>query len=181
MIYVFLANGFEEIEALTPVDLLRRAGLEVKTVAVGGKDNKIVGAHRIGVCCDIKDTEFCDEAPEVVILPGGMPGTTNLMDSEAVSFATVNTAACGGLVCAICAAPSIPGQMGLLKNKKATCFPGFEEYLDGATVVDERVVRDGNFITAKGMGCAAEFALAIIEALCGEEKAADVANSAFIK
>ncbi len=181
MIYVFLANGFEEIEALTPVDLLRRSDLEVKTVAVGGNGNMIVGAHGIGVACDLTENEFCDEAPEVVILPGGMPGTTNLMDSETVSFATVNTAAHGGLVCAICAAPSIPGQMGLLKNKEATCFPGFEEYLDGAKVVDARVVRDGNFITAKGMGCAAEFGLAIIEALCGKQKANEIAEAAFIK
>lgn len=180
MIYVFLAEGFEEIEALTPIDLLRRAGLEVKSVAIGG-GSAVKGAHGIEVAADITEAEFCDKHPAVVILPGGMPGTTNLMESAAVSFAVIDALANEGLVCAICAAPSIPGQMGLLKNHRATCFPGFEEYLDGATVEDERVISDGQFITAKGMGCAAEFGLAIIEALLGKEKADEVAKNAFIK
>lgn len=180
MIYVFLAEGFEEIEALTPVDVLRRAGLELKTVAVGGT-KAVKGAHGIEVAADITEAEFCDKSPSIVILPGGMPGTTNLMESAAVSFAVIDALACGGLVCAICAAPSIPGQMGLLKHHRATCFPGFEEYLDGATVENERVVCDGQFITAKGMGCASEFALAIVEALLGKEKADKIAESAFIR
>ena len=180
MIYVFLANGFEENEALVTVDLLRRAGLELRTVAVGG-DNKVTGAHGIPVIADIKDTEFCDIMPEVVILPGGMPGTENLDQSLTVQVALLDAMRRGNLVCAICAAPMILGKLGYLEGKRATCFPGFEQYLEGATVVDERVVRDGNVITAKGMGCANEFALAIIEAICGKEKADEVASTAFIE
>ena len=180
MIYVFLAEGFEEIEALAPVDLMRRAELDVKTVAIGSKSS-VKGAHGIEIVADITEAEFCDKSPSVVVLPGGMPGTTNLMESATVSFAVIDALAGGGLVCAICAAPSIPGQMGLLKNHRATCFPGFEEYLDGATPSDERVLCDGQFITAKGMGCAHEFGLAIIEALLGKEKSDEIAKSAFIK
>lgn len=180
MIYVFLANGFEEIEALMPLDLLRRAGLEVRTVAIGD-DHKVTGAHGISVIADIKDTEFCDVMPSAVILPGGMPGTSNLEESATVALTIHDTLQQDGLVCAICAAPSILGNAGYLKGKNATCFPGFEQYLDGAQITDARVVRDGNFITAKGMGCATEFALAIIEAIAGKEKADEIALSALIK
>lgn len=179
MIYVFLANGFEESEALVTVDLLKRAGLDLRTVAIGD-DNKVTGAHGIPVIADIKDTEFCDIMPAVVILPGGMPGTTNLESSDTVQMALYDAMKLGHLVCAICAAPSILGNAGYLKGKRATCFPGFEDSLVGATVVDERVVRDGNVITSKGMGCAAEFALAIIEAVASKEKADEIAKSAFI-
>lgn len=178
MIYVFLAQGFEESEALTPLDIIKRANLDVRTVAIGG-GNTVTGAHGISVIADIRDDEFCDIRPTAIILPGGMPGTTNLEDSATVSYAIYDTATTGGLVCAICAAPSIVGQMGFLKNRKATCFPGFEHYLDGAILVDERVVRDGNFITSKGMGCATEFGLAIIEALLGKEKADEIATNIF--
>ena len=180
LVYVFLAEGFEEIEALTPVDMLRRAGHEVRTVAIGG-DNKVCGAHGIPVIADIKDNEFCTVKPACVILPGGMPGTANLAESPTVTFALLDAVRCDGLICAICAAPSVPGRMGLLRGKRATCFPGFEGDLEGAIFTDERVVRDGNFITAKGMGCAEEFALAIIEALDGKEIAAEIAESVFAK
>lgn len=180
MIYVFLANGFEEIEALYTVDLLRRAGLDMRTVAVGD-DIKITGSHGISVIADIKESDFCDVMPAVVILPGGMPGTLNLEASNTVEMAIYNAMEHGNLVCAICAAPSILGVAGYLKGKRATCFPGFEEYLDGAIFTDARVERDGNIITAKGMGCAAEFALTIIEALLGKEKADEVARAAIIK
>lgn len=180
MIYLFLAEGFEEIEALTPVDVLRRAGLELKTVAVG--DSKTVrGAHGIEVVADILESELENDVPEAIILPGGMPGTTNLEESATVIDTLMRAIINNSLVCAICAAPSILGIMGYLKNKNATCYPGFEQYLDGATLVNERVVRDGNIITAKGMGCAAEFALLIVESLCGKEKADEIALSAIIK
>ena len=180
MIYVFLANGFEEIEALMPVDLLKRAGFEVKTVAVG-ESKTVVGSHGIGIVADIMETEFSYDSPEAIILPGGMPGTTNLEESATVINAIVQSMVNNTLICAICAAPSILGICGCLKGRKATCFPGFEEYLDGATVVDERVVCDDNIITSKGMGCASEFALAIIEALAGKEKADEIATAAIIK
>lgn len=180
MIYVFLANGFEEIEALVPVDLLKRAGHEVRTVAVGcGGDTKVEGAHGIEVIANLREGDFCDVMPSVVILPGGMPGTTNLEASTTVWCASKNCVERNGLLCAICAAPSILGKWGLLEGKRATCFPGFEQYLEGATSVDEKVVVDGNIITAKGMGCATEFALAIIEHLDGKEKADEIAASVF--
>ena len=179
MIYVFLAEGFEENEALVTVDLIRRAGFEIRMVSVGD-DMKVTGAHGIPVFADFKESEFCDIMPAVVILPGGMPGTENLEKSATVDFAIYNAMERGNLVCAICAAPSILGKRGYLQGKKATCYPGFENELIGATIVDERVVRDGNIITAKGMGCATEFALAIIEAIAGKEKADEVAKSALI-
>ena len=180
MIYLFLAEGFEEIEALTPVDVLRRAGLELKTVAVGNSIT-VKGAHGIEVKADIHESELGDEILDAIILPGGMPGTINLEESETVINTLLRAMSSGFLVCAICAAPSILGISGYLKHRNATCYPGFEQYLDGATFTDERVVRDGNIITAKGMGCAAEFSLAIVEALCGKEKADEVALSAIIK
>lgn len=182
MVYVFLAEGFEELEALTPVDLIRRAGIEVRTVAVGGVGgNKVKGAHGIEVMADIKDTELCDRRPRAVILPGGMPGTTNLGLSDTVAITLDNALSNGSLVCAICAAPSVLGKVGYLDGRRATCFPGFEKYLEGAVISDARVVRDGNIITAKGAGCATEFALAIIEALADAETAEKVARDAFVK
>jgi 4-methyl-5(b-hydroxyethyl)-thiazole monophosphate biosynthesis len=172
MIYVFLANGFEEIEALAPVDLLRRAGHEVRTVAVGcGDDTKVAGAHGIEVIANLRESDFCDVMPAVVILPGGMPGTTNLEESITVWSAANNCVAHGGLLCAICAAPFILGKRGILKGKRATCFPGFENQLEGATVVNAGVVRDGNIITGRAMGSAHDFALTILEALQGKEAA----------
>ena len=180
MIYVFLANGFEEIEALMTIDILRRAGLEVTTVAVGSSKT-VEGAHGISVVADIHESELSLVSPEAIILPGGMPGTTNLEESAIVVGAIHLAMQSDALVCAICAAPSILGIMGYLKHKNATCFPGFEEYLDGATYKDERVVKDGRIITSKGMGCAADFGLAIVEALLGKDKADAIASSAFIR
>ena len=180
MVYIFLANGFEEIEALFPLDLLRRAGIDVTTVAVGNSKT-VTGAHGISVVADITESELDKSAIEAVILPGGMPGTTNLDCSDIVQSTIKVAIDMDKLVCAICAAPSILGKKGYLRDKKATCFPGFEQYLDGAIFSDERVVRDGNFITSKGMGCAAEFGLAIIDALLGAEKSNEIEKSAFIK
>ena len=180
MIYIFLANGFEEIEALFPLDLFRRAGLDVTTVAVG-ESRTVTGAHGIPVIADVKGTELVLENPDAIMLPGGMPGTLNLENSAIVQNVIKAAVENEKLVCAICAAPSILGKLGHLNGRKATCFPGFEQYLEGAILTDERVVRDGNFITAKGMGCGAEFGLIIIEALLGKEKADEVARAAFVK
>ena len=179
MIYLFLADGFEEIEALFTVDVLRRAGLEIKTVAIG-ESRIVMGTHNIPVIADAHINELDSTVPEAIILPGGMPGTTNLEESAEVINAIHLAMQNNSLVCAICAAPSILGIMGYLKGKNATCFPGFEEYLDGATYTNDRVVVDGNIITAKGMGCAAEFALAIVEAILGKAKADEISASAFI-
>jgi len=168
MIYMFLANGFEEIEALMPLDLMRRAGLPVKTVGVGGLE--ITGSHGITVKADITDSDFADNAPECVILPGGMPGTKNLDASPVVHKALDNALENDALICAICAAPMILGKRGILRGKNATCFPGFEEYLEGANV-GGRVVRDGQVITGIGMGAALEFGIEIVAALVSREAA----------
>lgn len=168
MIYMFLANGFEEIEALLPLDLMRRAGLEVRTVGVGGLD--ITGSHGITVKADMLDTDLSDSAPECVILPGGMPGTKNLDASAVVHKALDDALGSDALICAICAAPMVLGKRGILCGKNATCFPGFEEYLEGANV-GGRVVRDGRVITAIGMGAALEFGIEIVAALLGRDAA----------
>ena len=170
MIYMFLANGFEEVEALCPLDLLRRAGVEVTTVGVGG--DMIVGAHGIAVQADIPDTLYRDASPEMIILPGGMPGTRHLDACRTVDTALAAASRHGAYIAAICAAPMVLGKRGYLRGKRAVCFPGFEEYLDGATIPDERVVTDGTVVTAKGMGVALEFGLALVAALKGEETAA---------
>ena len=167
MIYVFLADGFEELEALAPVDILRRGGCDVKTVGVSGKT--AVGAHNIPVVCDITVEEAVTEGLEAVILPGGMPGTLNLENSEYVQKFIDFAAENGLYIGAICAAPSILGHKGLLKGKQATCFPGFEKYLLGATVCDTPVVCDGNVITSHGAGAAFEFGFEILAYLKGKD------------
>lgn len=167
MVYLFLAEGFEIIEALAPVDMLKRAKIDVKTVGVTGKTVK--SSANICVTADITVDEIdLDENLEAVILPGGMPGTLNLENSqkvqEAIDFATVNEL----LICAICAAPSILGHKDLLMDKYATAFPGFEKDLTGAKASDEYVVTDGNIITAKGAGVSIDFGLEIVRYLRGD-------------
>lgn len=167
MIYVLLAKGFEEIEALTVVDFLRRAELEVYTVGIGGKI--IVGSHNIPVFCDLEDNEIePEDGIDAVVLPGGMPGTLNLEKSakvnEMIDFCALN----GKYICAICAAPSILGHKGLLNGRKAICFPGFEKELQGAEISDKFVCTDGKFITAKGMGSAIDFSCEIAAELLND-------------
>ena len=172
MVLVFLAQGFEEIEALTPVDVLRRAGLDVKTVAVGSKI--AIGSHGISVICDITADEV--KLPELtaVVFPGGMPGALNL-DASPFSDAAIDAVKKnGGVIAAICASPLVLGRRGLLEGKRAVCYPGFEGELKGASVQSTPVVTDGNIITAKGMGVSIEFSLAIVEKILGEEKAKEI-------
>lgn len=169
MVYVFLAEGFEEIEALAPVDILRRGGIDVKIVGVGGKT--IMGAHGISVVCDLCDSEAgFDKALEGIVLPGGMPGTINLEKSSIVNkfidYANENNL----LMSAICAAPSILGHKGILRGKKATCYPSFEKDLIGADFLAEPVVCDGNIITARAAGVACDFAFGLLQYLVGKEK-----------
>ena len=181
MVYMFLADGFEEVEALCPLDILRRAGLEVTTVGVGGKDT-IRGAHGITVQADIPDVLYRDSTPDMIILPGGMPGSGNLDESKTVDAALRAAARKGAFLCAICAAPMVLGKRGYLNGKKAVCYPGFEQYLEGATVSEnETVVRDGNVITAKGMGVALEFGLELVRALKNDSTAEQIKNSILAK
>ncbi len=169
MIYMFLAEGFEEVEALAPLDLMRRAGLSVTTVGVGGR--QITGAHGITVSADLSEGDYADPSPDMIFLPGGMPGTLNLAASRTVLDAIRAADEQGGYLAAICAAPSILGDMGLLKGRRATCYPGFEDRLRGAIPAEEPVVLDGKILTAKGMGVAVEMGLAIVSLLCGEDQA----------
>lgn len=169
MIYIFLADGFEECEAIAPIDILRRAEIEIKTVGVGGKT--IVGAHGISVNCDL--TVDCAEETDLdgIILPGGMPGTVNLENSAEVKRFIEYSAEKGLLIGAICAAPSILGHMGLLNGKTATCFTGFEAELYGARVSNKPCVTDGQIITAYGAGAAFEFGFALLTVLRGSDTA----------
>jgi 4-methyl-5(b-hydroxyethyl)-thiazole monophosphate biosynthesis len=179
MIYMFLAPGFEEVEALAPLDLLRRAGLTVTTVAITPDETEtaVTGSHHITVLADMSAAEFrrALEAAsiEAVILPGGMPGTTHLDASPLVESALALAHGQDAYLCAICAAPLVLGKRGYLAGKAATCFPGFEAYLEGATV-GGKVIRDGKIITAAGMGVAQAFGLELIAALVSPEKAGEI-------
>ena len=175
MIYMFIAEGFEEIEALCPLDLMRRAGLEVKTVGVGGAS--VTGAHGITVNTDLTDKDTLDENVEMIFLPGGMPGTLNLAASDIVRTAILNAHKNGSYIAAICAAPSILGDMGLLDGKNAVCYPGFEERLTGATVCYDKVVLDGKLLTARCMGAALDMGLKIVEIFCGKTAADDLRHA----
>ena len=175
MVYVFLAEGFEEMEALAPIDLLRRVGVPVCTVGLGG--TLIRGAH--GVCftadCEAQGRNFSDA--QAVILPGGMPGSSNLDQSSVVEDCLKQAADKGAVIAAICAAPLVLGHKGLLQGKKATCFPGFEQELLGAVYTGAPVGQDGNIITARGAGVALDFALTLVAALKGEETARELRES----
>ena len=170
MVYCFLAPGFEEIEALATVDILRRANIDVLTVGVG--EDVIIGSHQIPVLADIREADAkLDSSVEAVILPGGMPGTLNLQKSESVQKSIDFAVANDKYVCAICAAPLILGHKDLLNGKKATCYPGFEEDLKGAEATGSFVEEDGKIITGKGAGVAIDFALRIVEKLLNKEEA----------
>ncbi len=168
MIYVLFADGFEETEAVVPVDLLKRAGLEVSTVSITD-EKTVTGSHNIPVTCDITEKEMKPEEMEMLILPGGKKGVDNLDGfyriDEILSYAKNKNR----YLAAICAAPSVLGKRSILEGKKATCYPGFEKYLLGAKVSSKKAVVDGKVITASGAGAAFDFAFAIIETLCGKE------------
>ena len=169
MIYVFLADGFEEVEALTPVDYLRRCELSVQTVGITGK--LVRGSHGITVQADILPDEIDPEKTQMLVLPG------NLEQSEVVSDMIDYCVKKEIPIGAICAAPSILGHKGLLSGKRATCYTGFEEQLSGAQVTGEPVEADGIFITARGAGVADRFAFALIERLISKERAALVRDA----
>ena len=171
MIYVFLANGFEETEAICPVDLMRRAGLDVKTVAIG-TERQVCSSRKIVVEADALLSDLPDALPEAVVLPGGMPGAENLKNSEGVRKLVCACAQNGGVVAAICAAPMVLGDLGLLNKKEAICYPGFEKELRGAAVKKRAVVVDGRTVTAIGPGASFEFGLKLVE-LLKDKKTAD--------
>lgn len=169
MIYVFLASGFEETEAIAPIDILRRAELQVKTVGVGAP--VVIGSHGIPVVCDIQVEEvILDEDIDMIVLPGGMPGTLNLEQNAFVQNIIKYCYETSKYIAAICAAPSILGHKGYLDGKTAVCFPGFENQLNGATIENESVCVDGTIITSRGAGTAIDFGLKMVEVLVSKQK-----------
>lgn len=173
MVYVFLADGFEEIEAIGIIDILRRANIKVVTASVGSKT--VCGSHGVEVIADVLADEITpDEELEAVALPGGMPGMVNLDKSlkvhEFLDYAN-NT---GKLCAAICAAPSVLGHSGILDGREAVCYPGFESELKGVRLSGEYVVQSGNVITGRGPGVTTDFALKMVEYLAGKETAENI-------
>lgn len=174
-IYVFLADGCEEVEALTPVDLLRRAGHEVCTVSVMGRE-RIRGSHNIEITADAKIENTEAEDGDLLLLPGGMPGTRYLGECGKLREMLLDQNRKGKRIAAICAAPSVLGKLGLLKGKRAVCYPGFEEQLEGAEVLKIPAVTDGNITTARGVGAAIDFGLDLVKLLNGEKAAEELAR-----
>ena len=175
-VYVFTADGFEEIEGLTVVDLMRRAGAQVQMVSISN-GLAVKGSHGIEIKADtfFEDVDFGQA--DLLVLPGGMPGTLHLGEHQGLTKLLTETAAQGKRVAAICAAPSVLGGLGLLKGKRAVCYPGFEDKLTGAQVGAEEVVTDGNITTSRGLGTAIPFALELISLLFGQEKAEEIGAS----
>lgn len=174
MVYLFLADGFEEVEAITPIDYIRRCNIEVCSVGINGKRAK--GAHGLVIEADMEISEFNpSQVKDMLILPGGLQGTQNLKSNSKV-IESLKIAGDTGSIAAICAAPSILGELGLLKGKKACCFPGFEKYLKEAKISFEPVAVDGNIITSRGPGTAQQFSFEIIQYLVDREKADEIAQ-----
>lgn len=175
-IAVFFAEGFEEIEALTVVDICRRAGIAVDMVSVTA-DSAVTGSHGIKVETDQQFEEVQFKAIDMIVLPGGMPGTRNLEAHQGLMAQLDAFYESGKYVAAICAAPTVMGHRGILKGRKACCYPGMENELEGAEVTYESVAVADNVITSRGMGTAIDFALAITGALCGQDKADELSKA----
>ena len=180
MVYILLGTGFEEVEALAPLDLMRRAGIEVLTVGINGK--LVTGGHGIGVAADIGVEEMDLTALDMIVLPGGLGGVASARACssalDALKFAWDN----GKFVAAICAGPTVLADLGITDGKNATCYPGCEPQMGSAKILPHRaVVRDGNLITGTSAGCAIPFGLALIEALKGETAAKTVADAIVIR
>ena len=179
MVYMLLGTGFEETEAITPLDLLRRANIEVLTVGLNGKI--VYGSHNIGIEADITIDEVDLTAIEMIILPGGLGGVASIKACpaamEAICFAHQN----GKLIAAICAGPTILASLGITNGKKAVCYPGCEEQMESALIVQDAAIRDGNVITGTSMGCATAFGLQLIEALKDQKTAQRIKNQIVIR
>lgn len=175
MVTVFLAEGFEEIEAITPIDVLRRAGVELRICSI--TDSLTVrGAHGMSFVCDTTLSRL-EGAEAVILLPGGMPGTLHLKQCSRLRFRLLEHAKNGGFLAAICAAPTVLGDLGLLKNRRATCYPGMESFLSAGEFCRDAVVVDGPVITSRGAGTAFDFALALVTLLKGQELADSLARA----
>lgn len=176
-VYVFLADGFEDIEALIPVDVLRRGGVDVVTVSVMDYSQVVESAHGVQMVADalFDDCDFSDA--DLLLLPGGMPGASNLYEHAGLCAAVKKHAATGRLLAAICAAPAVVlGQLGLLQGRRATCYPGFEQLLSGATYTADLFTVDGNITTGEGPAAALPFAYSLLAQLTNEETAKQIAT-----
>lgn len=180
MVYLFLGTGFEEVEAVATIDVLRRAEVELTTVSVMN-ERAVEGAHGVRIEADKMFDEVDLSKAEMLILPGGMPGTLNLGAHEGLVASLREQNKRGGWIAAICAAPSILGKMHLLRNRGAVCYPGFEDQLEEAFVSKDRVKVSGNIVTSKGPGCTIEFALQLATILKGEDVAKAVAEGMLVK
>ena len=174
-VYVFLANGFEDVEALIPVDVLRRGGVEVITVSVAGDSQVVETAHKVQVVADAMFDECDFSDADLLMLPGGMPGASNLNEHEGVRQALLRQAAAGRRVAAICAAPLVLGGLGLLRGKRATCYPGFEHTLEGATYTGDLCTVDGMVTTGEGPAAAFPFAFSLLSQLVSDDVSRQVA------
>nr|WP_308535683.1 DJ-1 family glyoxalase III [uncultured Prevotella sp.] len=173
-VYEFLANGFEEIEALAPVDILRRGGVNVKTVSITGSEYA-ESAHGVSVKADLRFENVNDfEDAELLFMPGGMPGATNLNKHKELRELLLKHHEQGKYIGAICAAPMVLGSLGIVKGKKATCYPGFEKFLEGAEYTAELCTVDGNIITGKGPAASFAYGLTLLEKLTSKETAEEV-------
>lgn len=170
---IFLATGYEEVEMLTVVDMLRRAGIDIQMVSVTG-DIYVTGSHNITIKADLLFNDAGFDNVSMLILPGGMPGTTNLLGYRPLTDKLIEFNNAGKYLAAVCAAPGVLGALGILEGRKATCFPGLEEKLKGTDYQKKPVVKDGNIITSRGMGTCIEFAGEIIAALDSTEKAENI-------
>ena len=175
MVTVFLADGFEEIEAISPIDILRRAGISVRTCSIGS-DRVVSGAHGILLKADFLLEELSDDE-QMIVLPGGMPGTLHLKQSKPLADRILCHAANGGQLAAICAAPCVFGTLGLLRGKRACCYPGMEKELLQAVICQEDVVTDSGIVTSRGAGTAFSFALELVRLLKDEKSAAALAEA----
>lgn len=174
-VFIFLSEGFEEIEAIAPIDILRRANIPVTTVSITDQ-REVIGAHNITIVADqiFTETDFTD--PAYLVLPGGLNGMLNLKAHKGVAELLQQQHQADGNIAAICASPTILGKLGILEGKSAVCYPGFEENLKGANLSQELVVKDQHIITGKGPGAAIPFALKIVETLKGKAVADEIAN-----
>lgn len=179
-VFIFLAEGFEEIEAITPIDVLRRAEIDVTTVSITDK-KEVSGAHNITMLADTVFAQANFSDADLLVLPGGLPGSTNLNEHKALKELLIDFAKKGKLIGAICAAPLVLGGLGLLKGKTATCYPGVEEKLTGANTTGSPLEVDGNMVTAKGVGAAMKFALQLVTMLKSTDEANQLAKALVVE
>lgn len=172
-VYEFLANGFEEVEGLAPVDILRRGGVDIKTVSITGSEY-VETSHGVTLKADLKIENADLSDADMILLPGGLPGATNLRDHEGVRAALTAQAARGGRIGAICAAPLVLGSLGLLEGKNATCYPGFEKFMTGANYTHELFTIDGNIITGEGPAATFPYSYEILRMFTSDDTVASL-------